>query len=116
MLNFLVKGGPLTGLILIRALEPRRGLAAMKQRRGTDDIRHLCSGPGKLTQALEINQRHHEMSICAGMRHCLLPRAEKNVRVTASPRVGISRSKEFPWRFTLANSPFISVPVRPGRI
>ncbi len=116
MLNFLVKGGPLSGLILIRALEPRRGLAAMKQRRGTDDIRRLCSGPGKLTQALEIDQRHHEMSICAGTRHSLLPRAEKDVRVTASPRIGISRSKEFPWRFTLTGSPFISVPVRIGRI
>jgi len=116
MLNLLVKGGPRTGLILIRALEPCRGVAVMKQRRGTDDIRRLCSGPGKLTQALEIDRRHHEMSICEETRHCLLPRAEKNVRVTASPRVGISRSKEFPWRFTLANSPFISVPVRPGRI
>jgi DNA-3-methyladenine glycosylase len=116
MLNLLVKGGPRTGLILIRALEPRRGLPAMKRRRGTDDIRRLCSGPGKLTQALEIDRRHHEMSICAESSHCLLPRVDKNVRVTASPRIGISRSKDLPWRFTLAGSPYVSVPVRIGRI
>ena len=116
MLNFLVKGGPRNGLILIRALEPRTGLAAMKRRRGTDDVRRLCSGPGKLTQALEIDRRHHEMSICEDARHCLLPRAAKSVGVTASPRIGISRSKDFPWRFTLADSAFISTPVRTGRI
>jgi DNA-3-methyladenine glycosylase len=116
MLNLLVKGGPRTGLILIRALEPRRGLPAMKRRRGTDDIRRLCSGPGKLTQALEIDRRHHEMSICAESSHCLLPRVEQEVRVIAGPRIGISRSKDLPWRFTLAGSPYVSVPVRIGRI
>lgn len=111
MLNFLIKGGERTGLILIRALEPRRGLALMKKRRGVDDIRRLCSGPGKLTQALEITNRHHETSICAEPRHCLLPRATE-VSVMADPRIGISRSKDFPWRFTLRGSEFVSRPVR----
>ena len=111
MLNLLVKGGERSGLILIRALEPRRGLTLMKERRGIEDIRRLCSGPGKLTQALEITDRHHEMSICAGPRHCLLPRG-KRISVIADPRIGISRSKDFPWRFTLAGSPFVSRPVR----
>jgi DNA-3-methyladenine glycosylase len=111
MLNLLVKGGERSGLILIRALEPRRGLALMKKRRGVEDIRRLCSGPGKLTQALEITNRHHETSICGGPRHCLLPRAEE-VSVVADARIGISRSKEFPWRFTLAGSQFLSRPVR----
>jgi DNA-3-methyladenine glycosylase len=112
MLNLLVKGGPRTGLILIRALEPRRGLTLMQARRGIDDIRGLCSGPGKLTQALDITKRHHEVSICAETRHCLLPRSKTDVRVVEGPRIGISRSKDFPWRFTLAGSPFISRPVR----
>lgn len=111
MLNLLVKGGERSGLILIRALEPRRGLALMKERRGVEDIRRLCSGPGKLTEALEITSRHHEKSICAGPRHCLLPR-QGEVRVVADPRIGISRSKDFPWRFTLAGSEFISRRVR----
>ena len=112
MLNLLVKGGERSGLILIRALEPRRGLALMKKRRGLEDVRRLCSGPGKLTQALDITARHHEQSICAGARHYLLPRTNDAVRVVADPRIGISRSKDFPWRFTLRGSQFVSRPVR----
>jgi DNA-3-methyladenine glycosylase len=115
MLNLLVKGGDRTGLILIRALEPRRGLALMKKRRGVEDVRRLCSGPGKLTQALDITNRHHELSICSGAPHYLLPRGEA-VGVVADPRIGISRAQEFPWRFTLAGSPFVSRPVRIGPI
>jgi DNA-3-methyladenine glycosylase len=116
MLNLLVKGGERSGLILIRALEPRRGLALMKARRGVDDVRRLCSGPGKLAQALDITKRHHEMNICADPRYCLLPADKLHTRVVADPRIGISRSKEFPWRFTLAKSPFVSVPVRQKRL
>ena len=112
MLNLLVKGGDRSGLILIRALEPRRGLALMKARRGVDDVRRLCSGPGKLAQALDITRRHHEMNICADPRHRLLPADKSKNSVVADPRIGISRSKEFPWRFTLAGSPFVSIPVR----
>ena len=115
MLNLLVKGGERAGLILIRALEPRRGVSLMKKRRGLDDIRRLCSGPGKLTQALDITDRHHQKSICASTRHYLLPRLNDDVRVVADPRVGISRSKDFPWRFTLAGSEFVSRSVRIGR-
>jgi len=116
MLNLLVKGGERSGLILVRALEPRRGLSLMKARRGVDDLRRLCSGPGKLAQALDITKRHHEMSICADPRHCLLPRGESNIPVVTDPRIGISRSKDFPWRFTLRGSEFVSRPVRLGPI
>jgi DNA-3-methyladenine glycosylase len=111
MLNLLVKGGERTGLILIRALEPKRGMSLMRKRRGLDEIRLLCSGPGKLTQALAITDRHHEMSICEGARHCLLPRSGE-VETVADPRIGISRSKDLPWRFTLRGSEFVSRPVR----
>ena len=115
MLNLLVKGGERSGLILIRALEPRRGLSLMRARRGVEEIRRLCSGPGKLAQALDITKRHHELSICSDSRRCLLPRSGE-VRVVTDPRIGISRSQDFPWRFTLAGSPFVSVPVRRGPI
>jgi DNA-3-methyladenine glycosylase len=111
MFNLLVKGGARSGLILIRALEPRRGLSAMRARRGLDDVRRLCSGPGKLTQALDITKRHHELSICTDPRRCLLPRADE-VPVVADARIGISRAKDFPWRFTLRESEFVSRPVR----
>jgi DNA-3-methyladenine glycosylase len=115
MLNLLVKGGERSGLILVRALEPRRGLALMKARRGVDDVRRLCSGPGKLAQALGITKRHHEMNICDELRYSILPAERAQIPVVADPRIGISRSKEFPWRFTLADSPFVSVPVRRQR-
>lgn len=115
MLNLLVKGGERSGLILIRALEPRRGLALMKARRRVDDVRRLCSGPGKLAQALDITRRHHEMNICEDPRYSILRAQVAQISVVADPRIGISRSKEFPWRFTLADSPFVSVPVRIGR-
>jgi DNA-3-methyladenine glycosylase len=112
MLNVLVKGSERTGLILIRALEPRRGVALMKRRRGVDDPRSLCSGPGKLSQALDITNRHHERSLCSDKRHFLRPREDENVRVVADPRIGISRAQDLPWRFTLAGSQFVSRPVR----
>jgi DNA-3-methyladenine glycosylase len=112
MLNVLVKGGPRDGIILIRALEPRTGIELMRKRRGVEDVRRLCSGPGKLTQALEITKRHHEIDLCADSRHSFHSRPNGNVKVTADPRIGINRAKEFPWRFSLQESRFVSVPVR----
>jgi len=112
MLNVLVKGAARSGLILIRALEPRRGLNLMRARRGVDDIHRLCSGPGKLAQALDITKRHHEMNLCVDSRYCFTELADMDARVVADPRIGISRATDFPWRFTLAGSPFVSVPVR----
>ena len=112
MLNVLVKGGPRDGLILIRALEPQRGLALMRQRRGVEELKRLCSGPGKLTQALAIGKSHHEIDLCADPAHCFRNRPNEKIEVVADPRIGISRAKDFPWRFTLRDSPFISRPVK----
>ncbi len=112
MLNVLVKGGPRDGLILIRAIEPRRGLALMRKRRGVEELKRLCSGPGKLTQALEINKRHHEIDLCSDPAHSFRARPNDDVEVVADPRIGISRAKDFPWRFTLRDSPFVSRPVK----
>ena len=108
MLNVLVKGET-DGFVLIRALEPRRGLAVMKKRRGVEDLRRLCSGPGKLTEALDITNRHHEMNLCTDPRHCFVRPANNSIDVVADKRIGITRSAHFPWRFTLRGSPFVSV-------
>ena len=107
MLNVLVKGEA-NGFVLIRALEPRRGVELMKKRRRVDDVRQLCSGPGKITQALDITDRHHEMDLCADPRHCLVSDAKATFDVVADKRIGISRSAHLPWRFTLRGSPFVS--------
>ena len=112
MLNVLVKGGPRDGLILIRALEPRRGIALMRKRRGVEELGRLCSGPGKLTQALDITKRHHGIDLCADPRHCFSARPNEEIEVVTDPRIGISRAREFPWRFSLRESEFVSVPVR----
>ena len=112
MLNVLVKGAPRTGLILIRALEPRRGIALMRARRGVDDLRRLCSGPGKLTQALDITVRHHEINLSAGRSRGFAEMEEAQVEVIADARIGITRSADLPWRFTLRGSRFLSRPVK----
>jgi DNA-3-methyladenine glycosylase len=114
MLNVLVKGAARSGLILIRALEPRRGLSIMRVHRGVDNVYRLCSGPGKLAQALDITKRHHEMNLCVNPRYCFMRQAGMDARVVADPRIGINRARDFPWRFTLAGSPFVSVPVCPS--
>lgn len=112
MLNVLIKGGPRDGLILIRAIEPQRGLALMRKRRGVEEVRRLCSGPGKLTQALAIDRRHHEIDLSSDPAHCFRARSGAGVEVVADPRIGISRAKDFPWRFTLRGSLFLSRPVK----
>ena len=81
MLNVLVKGEA-DGFVLIRALEPIRGVELMRKRRGVEDERRLCSGPGKLTQALDITDRHHEMNLCSDRHHCFLRWANKAIDLT----------------------------------
>lgn len=110
MLNVLVKGKE-TGFVLIRALEPTRGIAVMRRRRGVHDLHRLCSGPGKLTQAFAITKRHHEIDLCDDEKHCFRESA-RPVEVIADERIGIQRSAHFPWRFTMRDSAYVSRKVR----
>lgn len=116
LFNLLVKGGGRDGLILIRALEPRRGIPEMRARRGRDKLEDLCSGPGKLALALGIGGGHHGTPLAgrgrpagAGLRAAAEP-----VEVLADVRVGISQAADYPWRFLAAGSPHVSV--RHGRV
>ena len=111
MLNVLVKGAS-NGFVLIRAAQPVRGIELMKKRRGLDDERRLCSGPGKLTQAFDITNRHHEMNLCVDPRHCFAHTSDGDVDVVADKRIGITRSAHHPWRFTIRGNKYVSVPVR----
>jgi len=97
---------------LIRAIEPVRGIELMKKRRELDDQKRLCSGPGKLTQALDITDRHQEMDLCADPCYCFARSPTAIVDVVADARIGITRSVHHAWRFTLSGSKFVSVPVR----
>jgi DNA-3-methyladenine glycosylase len=111
MLNVLVKGDE-NGFVLIRALEPRKGIEQMKKRRGLNDVKRLCSGPGKLTQALGVTNRDHEIDLCSDWRHCFTRSAKTSVAVVADKRIGITRSAHYPWRFTLRGSEFVSRAVK----
>ncbi len=108
MLNVLVKGAPRTGFILVRAIEPTNGIDLMQRRRGLKRIQQLCSGPGKLTQALRITLRDHEIDLCADRGRCFVER-DAEPEVIADPRIGITRSADLLWRFTLRDSPFVSM-------
>ncbi|MCB1226129.1 MAG: DNA-3-methyladenine glycosylase [Verrucomicrobiales bacterium] len=114
MLNFQVKGGPRDGLILIRAIEPLTGLEAMRERRKQGLPRHLCSGPGKLAQALGITGEDHRTRMVGRGRAAhselrTLPRASAWT-VVEDVRVGISEAADFRWRFLAADHPCASVP------
>src|SRR6185436_2018785 len=111
MLNVLVKGNA-NGFVLIRALEPRQGVELMKRRRRVNELRRLCSGPGKLTQAFAITGRDHEIDLCSDPRHCFVSNSRESFDVVADKRIGISRSAHLPWRFTLRGSEFVSRPPR----
>jgi len=111
MLNVLVKGDA-SGFVLIRALEPRRGVEVMKRRRGVNDLHQLCSGPGKITQAFGITGRDHERDLCSDPRHCFVANSRATFDVVTDKRIGISRSAHLPWRFTLRDSPFVSRAVK----
>jgi DNA-3-methyladenine glycosylase len=92
--------------VLIRALEPTHGLATMRERRGVDDDRQLCSGPGKLTQALGIDRAHDGLVADEPPFSLLAPAAPVEWEQTA--RVGITRATELPWRFVERDSRWIS--------
>lgn len=109
MLNVLTKGDG-EGFVLLRALEPRRGLGAMQRRRGGKHGRDLTGGPGRLAAALGVTGRHHGVDLCVSGRRCFLPGPA--AEVVADGRIGISRAADRPWRFSLRGSRFVSVPVK----
>jgi DNA-3-methyladenine glycosylase len=105
--------------VLIRALEPLEGIDIMRTRRGLERVSDLCSGPGKLTQALGIGLELNETSLLGNGPIGILPRTAAPApppRILASERIGITRAVELPWRFTDANARrFVSTP-RPPEI
>jgi DNA-3-methyladenine glycosylase len=106
MLNVLVKAER-AGFVLIRALEPLAGIEEMKKARGVQDPKQLCSGPGKLTKALNITGRYHGKDMCSDASFAF-SRGLGDRRVNTSQRIGISRAIDLPWRFYAAGNPHVS--------
>ena len=110
-LNLVCEGEGVANAVLVRALEPTDGLDVMRRRRGLDDPRLLCSGPGRLCQALGVTREHDGLALDRPPFELFA--AEGPVEVVSGPRVGITRAVELPWRYAEAGSRFLSRPLRP---
>jgi DNA-3-methyladenine glycosylase len=115
LLNAVAEPDGVGAAALIRALEPLDGLAEMRRRRGLDHPRDLCSGPGKLTQALGIDVELNGSSLASGPIE-IEPRPRAGaVRIITGPRIGITKAADLPWRFCDADGvAFISRPLPPA--
>ncbi|TWA56814.1 DNA-3-methyladenine glycosylase [Sinorhizobium medicae] len=102
-LNFVCLPG---SAVLIRAIEPKWGIETMRARRGVREDRLLCSGPGRVGQALAINREQDGLPLGRDPFRLTLPTTKPPV--VTGPRVGITKAVEHPWRFGLARSPFVS--------
>jgi len=109
-LNFVCEEEGSASAVLIRAIEPTQGVAAMRRRRHLHDERALCSGPGKLCEALAVTQKHNGLPLDRTpfelRARCGMP------GVVTGVRIGITKAAEKPWRYGLKGSPFLSKPFR----
>jgi DNA-3-methyladenine glycosylase len=101
--------------VLVRALQPAYGVDAMRRRRGLERERDLCSGPGKLTQALGIGLEHNGDPIDEKPFE-ILPRSGEwlDVGVVTGPRIGITKAADYPWRYCAVGNPYVSRPRPPA--
>ncbi len=111
-LNFVCREPGHGAGVLIRAIEPTEGLEAMRARRGMNDTRLLCAGPGRVGQALGIDRRLDGMALDAPPFSLDGPVSSTSVNVLAGPRIGISKAADRVWRFGEAGSRFLSKPFR----
>ena len=109
-LNLVCEDEGVASAVLVRALEPTHGIERMRERRGLDDERLLCSGPGRLCQALAVTDEH-DGSPLDHPPFDLFAAAEP-AEVVAGPRIGITEAAELPWRYGEAGSRFLSRAVR----
>jgi DNA-3-methyladenine glycosylase len=105
-LNLVCEGEGMAAAVLVRALEPTHGLDTMRERRGLDDRRLLCSGPGRLCQALGVTREHDGLAL--GRPPFGLLAGDRPVEVVNGPRIGLTRAAELPWRYAEAGSRFLS--------
>ena len=107
-MNFVCEKEGSASAVLIRALQPTHGLPAMRRRRGLQEERALCSGPGKLCEALGITIKHNALPLDAPpfALHARIGKPE----IVAGIRIGITKAVDLPWRYGLKGSRFLSKP------
>ena len=111
-LNFVCEPEGSASAVLIRAIEPLLGIATMRRRRGLADERLLCSGPGRLCEALGVTVEHNGLPL--DRRPFELLAREGKPPLIVGVRIGITKAAELPWRYGLAGSKFLSKPFRPA--
>jgi DNA-3-methyladenine glycosylase len=111
-LNLVCGGEGVPEAVLIRALEPTRGLELQQSRREVEDVRQLCSGPGKLCQALGITREHDGLAL--DVPPFRLEARTEVPEILTGPRIGITRATELSWRYVDAGFPFLSRGLRPA--
>ncbi len=94
------------GAVLIRALEPLYGLNIMKKNKNSNDIKDLCSGPGKLTVAMNINKEHHDLDLTKNKIYLL--NSKNNEKISKGKRIGISKDTNKLLRFYVKDNEFVS--------
>jgi DNA-3-methyladenine glycosylase len=105
-LNLVCEEEGTAAAVLLRALEPMEGVSRMRVRRRTDDPRLLCSGPGRLCEALAVTREHDGLALDRVPFE--LRAGARSLEVTTTPRIGITRAAELPWRYVLAGSRYLS--------
>ena len=110
-LNFVCEPKGSASAVLIRAIEPTAGLPAMRRRRGVADERLLCSGPGRLCQALRVTALHNGLALDQPPFELFARHDE--VEIVTGPRIGITKAVDKPWRYGERGSRFLSKPFRP---
>jgi len=115
LLNAVAEPEGSAAAVLIRALEPRWGIAEMRRRRGREEVRDLCSGPGKLTEALGVGVELNGVPLTEPPFELRARAAGSDgIEIVTGPRIGITRAVELPWRYCADGSPHLSRPA--GRL
>jgi DNA-3-methyladenine glycosylase len=111
LLNFVTEPAGTASAVLIRALEPTRGIEVMRERRGREEIAELCSGPGKLTEALGVGLWLNGADLLAPPFELSEPAGEwRQADVVKGPRIGITKAADLPWRYCVRGSRYVSRP------
>ena len=109
-LNFVCEAEGSASAVLIRAIEPLEGLAKMRRRRGLSDERLLCSGPGRLGEALAVTHAHNGLALDRAPFELIAHQGKPEI--TTGVRIGITKAADLPWRYGLAGSRFLSKPFK----
>jgi DNA-3-methyladenine glycosylase len=111
LLNFVCEPEGSAAAVLIRALEPTEGIELMRERRGRNDVEELCSGPGKLTEALGVGLDLNGAALDEPPFDISAPRSDwARAEVVTGPRIGITKAAELPWRYCVRGSRYVSKP------